>query len=121
MEQDEKASEAIIMRSKTQLNQLKMLKGVKRNNQRELQEVINEVSGATLPTIIENTEGEVEHTHDNLIGLGQSTVMYTRDDLLQPDVVPPLNDLEKLADMNAEQLDHELKEKRPGFFDEPSS
>ena len=55
MEQDEKASEAIIMRSKTQLNQLKMLKGVKRVN----------ATQETLPTIQETIE--IENTQDILL------------------------------------------------------
>ena len=55
MEQDEKASEAIIMRSKTQLNQLKMLKGVKRVN----------ATQEMLPTIQETIE--IENTQDILL------------------------------------------------------
>ena len=82
------------MRSKTQLNQLKMLKGVKRvNNMPSITD-----NSATLTVIKEKEESfDIENSNDHLFTLGQN--MNTESGALTPNV-PQLNDLERLAGMN---------------------
>ena len=100
---------------------MKMLKGVKRAAQSESASQGDHPMGS-LPTIVEITEGveqdiEQNYTQDNLLTHGQSSVMHTNVELMQPDVVPPLTDLKKLADMQIEQLDTDLKGKNQLLYD----